>query len=143
MDVGPGIGFFTIPMAKKVGERGLVIAADIQQKMLDAIKKRASRAGVEKRIKLHLVSGDLSVVETKADFILTFWMAHEAPSSRQFFIQLYALLKDEGKFLLAEPKLHVSLSQFENLVQTAQAAGFQVVDRPKIALSMAVLLAKH
>jgi ubiquinone/menaquinone biosynthesis C-methylase UbiE len=142
LDVGPGIGFFTIPMARIVGERGLIIAADIQEEMLAAIKKRAIRAGVQDRIKLQPVSGDLAVVGTRVDFILAFWMAHEVPDQKQFFAQLHSLLKEGGRFLLVEPKIHVSRKQFNALVQEATAAGFQVVDSPAISLSLAILLAK-
>jgi ubiquinone/menaquinone biosynthesis C-methylase UbiE len=142
LDVGPGIGFFTIPMAKIVGERGRVIAADIQQEMLEGIKKRAGRAGVAERITLQLVSGDLSVVGVRVDFILAFWMAHEVPDQQRFFTQLYSLLKDGGKFLVVEPKLHVGFSQFEALLHKAQTAGFRIAAHPAVSLSFAALLVR-
>ncbi len=53
MDVGPGMGYFTISIAKLVGPSGNVIAADLQQPMLKAIQRRAVRAGVQNRIILH------------------------------------------------------------------------------------------
>ena len=45
MDVGCGMGLFSIGMARMVGDGGLVIAVDLQQKMLDGLQKRAKRAG--------------------------------------------------------------------------------------------------
>lgn len=142
LDIGPGIGFFTIPMARIVGDRGRVIAADIQEEMLTAIKKRAIRAGILDRIKLQLVSGDLSVVGSGIDFILAFWMAHEVPDQQKFFDQLFSLLKADGRFLLVEPKIHVSREQFSSLVQEAESAGFRTAGNPAIPLSWAVLLTK-
>ena len=47
LDVGPGMGYFSIPLAKKVGEKGKVFAADVQIEMLNALQKRARRANVE------------------------------------------------------------------------------------------------
>jgi len=47
LDVGPGMGYFSIPLAKIVGEKGRVFAADVQSQMLNALQKRAKRAGVE------------------------------------------------------------------------------------------------
>ena len=46
LDFGCGLGFFSIAMAKMVGEGGLVIAADLQDVMLQGLMKRARRAGV-------------------------------------------------------------------------------------------------
>jgi 2-polyprenyl-3-methyl-5-hydroxy-6-metoxy-1,4-benzoquinol methylase len=142
LDVGPGMGYFTIPMARMAGEGAQVIAADIQEKMLAAIKKRAETAGMEKRITLHLSSPASLGVEGKFDFILAFWMAHEVPDKQRFFTELYSLLKDEGKFLMVEPKIHVSKAKFAQTLQIAQRAGFTPVENPHISLSMSVLLVK-
>lgn len=101
VDVGPGIGFFTIPMARLVGDSGRVIAVDIQEEMLAAISKRALGAGVAHRITPQLASPVSLNVTVPADFVLAFWMAHEVPDQERFFAQLYAVLKNDGKFLLA------------------------------------------
>jgi len=45
LDIGPGMGYFAIPMAKMICENGRVIAADIQEKMLSHLNKRAIRSG--------------------------------------------------------------------------------------------------
>lgn len=142
LDVGPGMGYFTIPMAKMAGDNGRVIAADIQEAMLSAIKKRAEKSAVEKRVTLHLSSSKLLGVEGKFDFILAFWMVHEVSDKERFFDELHSLLKAEGKFLIVEPKIHVSKTQFDRTLQIAQKAGFTPVENPHIALSMSILLTK-
>jgi ubiquinone/menaquinone biosynthesis C-methylase UbiE len=142
LDVGPGMGYFTIPMAKMAGEGARVIAADIQEAMLAAIKKRALQRGMEKRITLHLSSSASLGLEGKFDFILAFWMAHEVPDKLRLFGELHSLLKDEGKFLMVEPKFHVSKAQFAQTLQIAQEAGFTPAENPQIPLSMSVLLVK-
>ncbi|MRR16365.1 MAG: methyltransferase domain-containing protein [Deltaproteobacteria bacterium] len=142
LDVGPGIGFFTIPMARIVGESGRVIAADIQKSMLEGIEKRARRAGVAGRIILHLSSPDSLGVATPADFVLAFWMAHEVPDQERFYRELHTVLKEDGRFLLVEPKIHVTASQFQTGVAKAQSAGFRLVEAPSIPLSYAALFAK-
>jgi len=142
LDVGPGIGYFTIPMAKLVGDSGRVIAADIQQKMLSAIKKRAERWGVQQRIALHLSSAASLGVDIKVDFILAFWMVHEVPDKQRFLAGLYSLLKDDGKFLMVEPKFHVSSGKFVQALDYAREAGFALDDSPNISLSRAALFIK-
>jgi ubiquinone/menaquinone biosynthesis C-methylase UbiE len=142
LDIGPGIGYFTIPLAKLIGDHGRVIAVDIQPSMLEGIRKRARRAGVADRVILHLASDVSLNITVKADFILAFWMAHEVPDQESFFAQLYAALKENGKFLLAEPRLHVSKGQFDTAISLAQKVGFRLINQPDIPLSLAALLGK-
>gem|GEM_PF-284771 len=143
VDVGPGIGFFTIPMARLVGDGGRVIAVDIQEKMLKALLERAHKAGVSNRIRT-VLAGPVSLnVTVSADFMLAFWMAHEVPDQERFFAELHAILKEGGRFLLAEPKLHVVKTQFDRSVSLAQTSGFELLDRPAISLSHAALFIKQ
>jgi ubiquinone/menaquinone biosynthesis C-methylase UbiE len=143
LDVGPGRGYFTIPLAAMVGDKGRVIAADIQEKMLLALQKRARRAGMDKRIVLRLCQPDSLGIEEKVDFILAFWMVHEVPDKERFLAQLHFLLKDNGKFLMVEPKLHVAEANFAASVNLTVQAGFTPGDSPHIALSMSALFIKN
>src|SRR5208283_385906 len=60
IDIGPGMGFFTIPMCRMVGTEGRVIAADVQQKMLDGVIRRARRYGLTNRLEtVQSLPGDL------------------------------------------------------------------------------------
>jgi ubiquinone/menaquinone biosynthesis C-methylase UbiE len=126
LDVGPGMGYFTIPMAKMAGEKGRVIAADIQERMLLALKKRAQQAGVEKRVIGHLGSKDSLGIKEQVNFILAFWMVHEVPDRRRFMDELFSALKDNGTFLLVEPPIHVTKANFAKTINLAVQAGFTV-----------------
>jgi predicted methyltransferase len=46
-DLGAGGGWFTIRLARRVGPNGIVYAEDIQQEMLESIKRRVSREGLK------------------------------------------------------------------------------------------------
>ena len=142
LDVGAGIGYFTIPMARAVGPSGRVIAADVQRAMLSAIERRARRAGVLERIKTHLSEPAALGVSETVDFALAFWVVHEAPEPDKLLRDIRAALRPGGLLLLAEPRLHVSPRQFEALLAAAVAAGFSLRERPKVALSRAALLAR-
>jgi ubiquinone/menaquinone biosynthesis C-methylase UbiE len=140
VDIGCGMGHFSIGMAKLVGASGMVIAVDLQQKMLDRVKRRAVRAGVDERISLRLCKlGDIGVTE-QADFVITFWMAHEVPDAKVMFGQIHSILKGGGRWLLAEPRLHTSLERFEKILSEAIEAGFSVVERPAVTMSYAAVL---
>ena len=51
IDIGCGPGMFTLAMAAIVGDTGTVIAVDIQQEMLDLVRKKAERKGFVSRIR--------------------------------------------------------------------------------------------
>jgi len=141
-DIGCGMGYFTIPLAKMVGDKGTVIAVDIQQKMLDMLLKRAAKAGVASCIRPVLASADDINIKAAVDFVLAFWMVHEVKDVPRFFGQVASVLKPGGMVLYAEPRLHVSGRRFEVILGYARAAGFRISDAPHIQLSRAALLAK-
>jgi len=139
LDVGCGMGYFTIGMARLVGPSGRVIAVDLQQKMLDALKRRAERHGAADRVRLHRCEPDRLGIEEPVDFILTFWMVHEAPDVPNLMQELRASLKPAGRYLLVEPRWHVPAPHFETTLSTAQEAGFTLLARPRVRLSRTAL----
>lgn len=142
LDVGCGIGYFTIPMAAMVGEQGSVTAVDVQQQMLDGLMRRARRRGLESRVRARLAMDAGPLVEQPVDFALAFWMLHEVRDQSRLLRQLCDVLKTGGRLLVAEPRLHVSGGTFAASVGRALAAGFERVDEPAIALSRATLFTK-
>ena len=46
-DIGAGSGYFTIPLASRVGEKGLVFAEDIQIQMINYISKKSGNTRFE------------------------------------------------------------------------------------------------
>lgn len=45
-DIGPGAGWFTMHLAQRVGPSGIVYARDVQREMVEAVRRRVSRAGL-------------------------------------------------------------------------------------------------
>lgn len=142
VDIGCGMGYFSIGLARLTGPDGKVIAVDLQQRMLDALARRSRRAGVADRIVLHRCRKESLGIEGPADFALAFWMAHEVPDKPRFFREILASLKPQGTLLLAEPKLHVTQKSVEQTVAVCRETGFQVLEEPSVALSRAFLLGK-
>lgn len=142
MDVGCGMGYFSIAMAEFVGDQGKVFAVDIQQKMLDVLMSRAQRRGVGKRITPVLAGDGVPGIPGPVDFILTFWMLHEVNAGADFVKNLYSLLKPGGVYLLVEPRIHTSESLFDAEVALCKDAGFTLRGNPRVGLSRAVLFTK-
>jgi ubiquinone/menaquinone biosynthesis C-methylase UbiE len=145
LDVGCAMGFFSLPLARMVGERGKVICVDLQAKMLRSLRKRALKAGIADRINPRLCEEDslgLEEFAKKIDFALAYAVIHEVPDARSFFGEISKAMKSGSKFLVAEPKWHVSAEEFETTLSMAGEKGFQVVERPRIPMSHSALLAK-
>ena len=142
LDVGCGMGFFSLGLAELVGKDGKVIAADLQAEMLAGLQKRAENAGLFERIQPCCSTPDNIGVDEPVDFALAFWMVHEVRRPDLFLRQVHKLLVPDGKFLIVEPHIHVSGKAFEQTVSLAMATGFRVLNRPKVRVSRAVLLGK-
>ena len=56
-DIGPGAGWFTMHLAERVGPSGLVYARDVQREMVEAVRRRVSRAGFN-NVQPALADGD-------------------------------------------------------------------------------------
>ena len=142
VDIGCGMGYFTIDLAKLAGPEGRVIAVDLQQQMLDALGRRARRAGMADRIVLHRCRKESLGVEEPADFALAFWMAHEVPDTPRFFREIFNFLKTEGRLLFVEPKVHVTQKSLERTLTVCRETGFRILEEPAVALSRAFLMGK-
>lgn len=142
MDIGCGNGYFTIPMSQMAGEAGTVIAVDLQRPMLDKMLLRARRLGLSGRIRaVQCGPGDI-MVRDRVDFILTFWMVHEVGDAESLFRQIAATMKSGSRYLLVEPKLHVTKKKYREIVEKAARAGLRVQDEPVIALSRSILFSR-
>ena len=140
MDVGCGMGLFSIAMARMVGSQGRVIAVDLQQQMLETLWRRAEKAGVADRIETHKCQQNRLGVDAQADFALAFMMIHEVPEQRRLLGEIHACLKPGGKLLVAEPKIHVPGKAFVQTVATAEDVGFRVAEEPRVCGCRATLL---
>jgi len=144
LEPGPGMGFFTLPLARRAGS-GRVIAVDIQPKMIDALRRRATKAGLIQRIETRIAGTDsLGVDDLKGtvDFVLAVAVVHEMPSAEAFFRQAAAAMAPGGRLLFAEPTGHVSNAKFALELDGAHRAGLGTMDQPVIKRFRAAVLAK-
>jgi ubiquinone/menaquinone biosynthesis C-methylase UbiE len=118
LDLGCGPGFFSVEIAKMVSDSGKVIAADLQDGMLEKV------IGVTENV----------------DFVLIFYMIHEVPDQGSLLRELKSILKPGGKIFIIEPNFHVSKKSFEEMTNKITDMGFEILDRPKVFISRAVLL---
>lgn len=142
LDFGCGPGFFSVELARMVGESGRVIAADLQEGMLHKLRDEIKVTEIENRITLHKCEENKIGVSERVDFILAFYVVHEVPEKEKLFTEFAAMLKPSGQVLIVEPPFHVSNKAFEETIKKANAAGFTEVERPKVMFNKAVILKK-
>jgi ubiquinone/menaquinone biosynthesis C-methylase UbiE len=145
LEPGPGMGFFTLELGRRVGPAGRVVAVDVQPKMLAVLERRAGKAGLGGRIEARLAPAGSMAIEDlagKVDFVLAFAVVHELPSAAAFFGEAAQAMKPGATLLLAEPSGHVKDAAFAAELSLAGAAGLRVRGRPAIRRSLTALLEK-
>ena len=145
LEPGPGMGFFTIELARLTGQGGRVVAVDIQRQMLEGLKRRAVRNGVADRVEPRLADATEMPVEDlkgRVDFIFAFAMVHELPDAGKFFKDALKTLAPEGRLLISEPSWHVREEHFRRSLKLAEEAGFTVESEPNIRHNRSAVLAK-
>jgi len=140
LDIGCGPGFFSLDMAQMVGKSGRVIAADLQEGMLQKLRDKIQGTELGERITLHKSEENRIGVSEKVDFVLAFYVVHEIPNQSEFFEELKSILKPKGQALIVEPPFRVSKAAFEETIAKARDAGLTPAEGPKVFLSKTAIL---
>jgi ubiquinone/menaquinone biosynthesis C-methylase UbiE len=104
-DLGCGNGFYTLQLAKLVGEDGKVFAVDIQSEMLSLMEKRAKPGELDN---VKLVLGTLidpELEKSSCDLILLVDVYHEFSHPVHMLSKIREALKPDGRVVLVEFRL--------------------------------------
>ncbi len=145
LEPGPGMGFFTVELARLVGPSGRVVAIDVEPRMLKTLGRRVTRAQIAERVHIRQAQPDrmgTDDLQGAVDFVLAFAVAHEMPDQAAFFAEAARALKPGGEMLLAEPIGHVSEQEFVKALAHAAQAGLLAGSHPYIRASHTALLVK-
>jgi ubiquinone/menaquinone biosynthesis C-methylase UbiE len=139
-DIGCGPGFFTIPGAQIVGERGRVLAGDVQGEMLSAVKARITEYGLNNVRVFKTSDADVPLPPGCADLVLLAFTLNEVEHRARFLHRAGRLLKPDARLAVVEwekigesegPPVQDRLSP-EELSKDAEAAGLRFVDGRKL-----------
>lgn len=101
-DMGCGNGFYSLQLAKMVGNEGKILAVDIQSEMLRLLKARAEEQGIEN---IELVLGDIDdpkLPEGKVDLIMCVDVYHEFSHPEEMLAGMRKSLKPDGMIVMLE-----------------------------------------
>jgi SAM-dependent methyltransferase len=149
-DIGAGSGFFTVRLARRVGRNGVVYAQDIQQPMLEAIKRRVNREGLQ-NVQTRL--GDknapnLPTAVLDAVLVVDTYQEFEEEVRVKYLQSLAQTLKPNGRLGIVNykpgrggpgPDRRVDSAVVE---EEARAAGLRVIDRANLPFQYLLVLGK-
>jgi ubiquinone/menaquinone biosynthesis C-methylase UbiE len=104
-DMGCGNGYYTLELARLVGESGKVLAVDIQPEMLSLLNQRTKQAGLSNVEPILGTVIDPKLPEGKVDLILCVDVYHEFSHPEHMLQAMRDSLKPRGEIVLAEFRL--------------------------------------
>lgn len=102
-DIGSGMGFFTVRLARAAGDSGRVYAVDIDEKVLAELRQRVHAAPFANVEVVRGEPDDPRLPEGTLDAVLIVNSYHEMPQHQKILEHIYRALKPGGRFLLVEP----------------------------------------
>ena len=137
-DVGAGSGFFTVRLARRVGPNGVVYAEDIQPPMLESIKRRVSREGLNNVVTRLGTETDTNLPKGALDAVLVVDVYQEVAdeaSRIRLLRHLADTLKPQGRIGIVNYKPGTGgpgpETRLDHAVVEAEvrAAGLRLLDR--------------
>lgn len=101
-DIGAGTGYFSLPMAERVGPTGRVLAVDIQPEMLAIIADRVAAANLDNVDTILATETDPRLPPNSVDMALLVDAYHEFSYPREVMAGVVAGLKPGGRVVLIE-----------------------------------------
>lgn len=104
LDLGAGTGYFTVPIALRLGT-GRVVAVDVEPRMLGRLALAAAAAGAEDRVERAVAEerGPVLPLEGRSvDRALLANLYHELTDRRGTLAQVSRVLRPGGKLLLVD-----------------------------------------
>jgi predicted methyltransferase len=151
-DIGAGAGWFTIRLARRVGPNGKVYAQDIQRQMLEAIRRRVTREGLQ-HVETRLGHGSNPNLPPRSlDAVLVVDVYPEVEDRITFLRNLTDALKQNGRIgvvnyrpgrggpgPVGDEGTRVDEARVE---QDARAAGLRVLARAELPYQYLLVLGR-
>jgi cyclopropane fatty-acyl-phospholipid synthase-like methyltransferase len=103
-DIGAGPGFFSLRAAQHVGPGGKVFAVDVQQEMIDGLRRMTRRSGLENIVPILGSFVDPKLPENSVDEVLIIIAYHEFSHPAEMMHHVYTAMKPDARMLIVEYK---------------------------------------
>ena len=124
IDVGCGPGRVTLPLAEAVGPHGQIIALDVQDEMLAAVRTKAAARKLENITFVQSDGATFQITADDADAAVLVMMLGEATEPLELLRSVFRALKADGRLLVSESVFDPHYVRRGTLRRLAEAAGF-------------------
>jgi SAM-dependent methyltransferase len=130
LEVGPGPGYHTFAVAERLAPGGELHVFDIQQKMLDALMRRAAKRGVENVAPRQGDARQLPYADDSFRAALLITVLGEIPDQEVALRELHRVISPGGRLVVGEiPAFDPHFVRFPVLRRRAEEAGFRLEHR--------------
>lgn len=124
MEVGCGPGFFTIPAAKMVGDKGLIYAMDVNHRAIKRVEEKIRKYGVGNIKPILGNAANSGLQDNSIDLAFIFGLRYTVGGLSSIISEMYRILKSGG--ILSFEK---TTGSDDKLVEEVERAGFIKTDR--------------
>lgn len=134
VDIGCGDGFFAIPAAKVVGQKGLVYGLDVDEDAISRLSERARRKGLVNLVLKVGKAEKIILCDGCADIVFFGIVLHDFESVTKVLSNAKRMLKHDGRLIDLDwkkkpmemgPPLHIRFSE-EEAAGLIKEAGFKI-----------------
>jgi ubiquinone/menaquinone biosynthesis C-methylase UbiE len=134
IDVGCGEGFFALPAARIVGEKGRVYGIDVFEEGVRSLRKKAAKEGINNIVLKVGAAEETILCEHCADIVFFGIDLHDFQDPAKVLLNAKQMLKPAGRLIDLDwkkelmpmgPPLHIRFSQ-EEATSRIEAAGFEI-----------------
>jgi ubiquinone/menaquinone biosynthesis C-methylase UbiE len=128
LELGPGPGYFSVEVARRLGPEGRLVCVDIQPEMIGALRQRLLREGVTNALPMVGDALGLPLADSSLDCAFLVTVLGEIPDRPKGLAELRRVLKPGGTLSITEI-LPDPDYQFPDVVRDlCQASGFTLLE---------------
>jgi ubiquinone/menaquinone biosynthesis C-methylase UbiE len=126
LEVGPGTGYYSLPVAGWVAPGGSLDVLDVQQEMLDHTMRRAREEGIENITPTLADARELPFEESSFDGAYLVTVLGEIPDQDAALRELRRVVRSGGRIVVGELFGDPHMVTHSALAERAEAAGLRV-----------------
>jgi ubiquinone/menaquinone biosynthesis C-methylase UbiE len=124
LEVGCGPGFFTIPAAKMVGDKGIIYAIDVNQRAIKRVEEKIRKYGITNIRPVLGNAAHSGLPDGSIDLVFVFGLRYIAGGLSSLISEMHRILKAGGALSFEK-----TTGSDDKLVEEVERAGFIKTDR--------------